>query len=634
MTSNLASTSSSGPSVSTRRKRQRTRVRDGPSNFSFASAGVAVAAAALLAIAPAAQAQSTYTLSLTPPAQSTLASPISEVLASNFVGFGIEPTSLFEFAGGATPNPLTYNLLSNMANYTGVPPHLRIGGNAGDQQVYSNSIGGYTIQENPSGDSDQTNAYLFGPNYFKVFNNFPTDTPITYHINLAYQGSGWQDLMVSTAAAALDGMTTSKIVGFELGNEPDLFVTNGYRTSSNWSAAAFALQWQAVALDIYDNVLKSRNIGTNFFEPAGTATTATTNGHPYRIDDLVDSAIAIDNGIYISGWNQHDYYYYVGVSTYTLTTALLLDLSTTVSQFAEWKQQSAQAYATGKAYYLREMNSIGPTGLVGISPTFAQTLWVFNFHLYAATVGVANVHMHMTTYSWGAAWLPIQNASTAPHVRSSYYAYAAVAQLIGATCDVQIASQSLSNAPSGYSDNLAAYTKYQGGALQSLILVNTMPAYSGSSMNTVQVSYNVPSWAGKTVYVSYLSAAGVDATENTTWNGLSYEVSGTGLATPVSSAVPMQLTVSSAGVLTVPVRDSQVAVANLGYRIGTTNSVVNSTNCAVAAAATSAGATAATATFSTVKTNPYDGAVGAGVDLRTLLLVALATLAGGVAVFL
>lgn len=630
--SSLFASTSSGSSASTHPRRKR-RLRDAPSKFSFATAGVAVAAAALLAVAPA-HGQSTYTLSLTPPALSTLASPISKILASNYVGFGIEPTSLFEFAGGAQRNTLSYNLLNNMANYTGVPPHLRIGGNAGDQQVYSASTAGYRITNNPNAVSDQTNAYLFGPNYFASFNHFPEGTPITFHINLAYQGSGWQDLMVSTAAAALDGMNTSQIVGFELGNEPDLFVTNGYRTSSNWSAATFALQWQAVALDIYNNVLTSRSIGTNFFEPAGTATTATTNGHPYRIDNLVDSAVAVDNGIYISGWNQHDYYYYVGVSTYTITTALLLDLSTTISQFAEWKEQSAQAYATGKNYYLREMNSIGPTGLVSISPTFAQTLWVFNFHLYAATVGVSNVHMHMTTYSWGAAWLPIQNATTAPHVRSSYYAYAAVAQLIGATCDVQIASMSLSSPPSGYTNNLAAYTKYQGGALQALIVVNSMPAYSGSSMNTVNVVYNVPSWAGKTVYVSYLSAAGVDATQNTTWNGLSYEVSGTGLATAVSSAVPVQLTVSSAGLLTVPVRDSQVAVANLGYRIGTTNSIVNSTNCAVAAAATSAGATAATATFSTVTSNPYDGAMGASSGFKAILLVGLATLVGAAAVLI
>lgn len=634
MSSQSASTSGgSSASAHPRPKKQRNRLRDATSHFSFASAAVAVATAALLAVAPA-HGQSTFAVSLTPPAVASLASPISKVLAANYVGFGLEPTSLFEFAGGAQRNNLSYNLLNNMANYTGTPPHLRIGGNAGDQQVYSSSTTGYRYVKNPNAVSAQTNAYLFGPEYFDAFNNFPTNTPITYHINLAYQGSGWQDLMVNTAAAALDAMTTSKIVGFELGNEPDLFVTNGYRTSSNWSAAAFALQWQSAALNIYNNVLQSRNIGTNFFEPAGTATTATTNGRPYRIEDLVDSAIAVDNGIYISGWNQHNYYYYIGVSTYTLTTALLLDLSTTISQFAEWKDQSAEAYATGKNYYLREMNSIGPTGLVGISPTFAQTLWVFNFHLYAATVGVSNVHMHMTTYSWGAAWLPIQNATIAPHVRSSYYAYAAVAQVIGATCDVQIASMTLNSAPAGYTNNLAAYTKYQGGALQAVIAVNSRPAVSGSTMNTVNFNYNVPSWAGRTVFVSYLSAAGVDATENTTWNGLSYEVSGTGLATPVSSAMPMQLTVSSAGLLTVPVRDAQVAVANLGYRIGTTNSIVNSTNCAVAAAATSAGATAATATFSTVRNNPYDGALGAAVDLRTLLLVALGTVAGGIAVFL
>lgn len=43
---------------------------------------------------------------------------------------GIEPSNLYSYTGGSTTNALSVNLLNNLANYTGAPPHLRIGGNA------------------------------------------------------------------------------------------------------------------------------------------------------------------------------------------------------------------------------------------------------------------------------------------------------------------------------------------------------------------------------------------------------------------------------------------------------------------------------------------------------------------------
>ena len=105
------------------------------------------------------------------------------------------------------------------------------------------------------------------------------------------------------------------------------------------------------------------------------------NGQPFRIANLVGNTqgVAADNGIYVAGWNQHDYFYYVGVSGFNLTLSYLLDLSNTVSQFREWAGQVQQSIVTGKPYYLREMGSVGPNGLPGISETFGNALWTLNF---------------------------------------------------------------------------------------------------------------------------------------------------------------------------------------------------------------------------------------------------------------
>lgn len=610
-----------------------------PAGSSLALLAVAAAAAVASAVA--------QSVSLTPPANSNSASPLSPVLTPSYAGLGIEPTSLFQFTGTTSRNNLTFQLLTNLANYTGVAPHIRVGGNAGDTMLYNASAPGFVIynKPNPTGNgySTQSDALYFGPDYYKAMDYLPKGTPITYGLNLAWQGSGWLDTIVAQANASINGVSNVNIVGFEIGNEPDLYHQNGFRPSSSWGIDTFASEWQEAALAIYNGVLKPLNIGTNFFEPAATATTATSTGEPYEIQYLASSAVAVDDGIYVAGWNQHDYYYYLDVSDYTLTSSHLLDLSTTTSQFKAWKEQSQQAYNTGKPYYLREMGSVGPTGLEGISDTFANTLWTLNFFLYAATLQVASVQMHMTTASYAAPWQPVEVNGTSPHVRSSYYAYAAVDQIIGATCNVRVASLSLDDVPSGYDDRLASYNAYVDGNLQTLVALNTQPAASSESKGTVTFAYSVPSWAGKTVYVSLLTASGSDATTNTTWNGISYESSSTGVPSNVNSGVTTQ-TVGSDGSLNIAVRDSQAVVVNLGSQIGTTNNVVNATNCGTLASSTSEGNDAdpsntslagsggtAAPTFSTVPkaNNPFRGAAAGLVTPNVMVLALMAMALGG-----
>lgn len=78
--------------------------------------GRAVAAGHLLTSAMAA---SSDTLSLT--LSNSAPSDISQIVDISFAGFGIEPSNLFSFTGGASQNDLSVNLLENLSNYTGKP---------------------------------------------------------------------------------------------------------------------------------------------------------------------------------------------------------------------------------------------------------------------------------------------------------------------------------------------------------------------------------------------------------------------------------------------------------------------------------------------------------------------------------
>lgn len=531
---------------------------------------------------------------------STSAGSLSPILSPAFAGMGIEPTNLIAFTGSTTPNALTMNLLNNLKSYTGVPPHLRIGGNSGDNILYSSDsqYDGAQVYNNSAtngqGTYVQTDEFIIGPGYFAAMDLLPKGTPITYGLNMAYNGADYLQQIVNQANAALNGLSNVTVVGFEVGNEPDLYVQNGYR-SSGWTVDNYGSEWLSRVSSIYATLLQPKGLASNFFEPACTATTATTSGRQYRIANLVTTDVANSNGIYVAGWNQHDYYYYTDVSTYTLTLGILMNLGRTVYQFSEWAGQSKQAQVTGKPYYLREMGSVGPEGIKGISNTFGATLWTLNFFLYAATLQVDSVQMHMTQTSYASPWIPVDSATQTAGVQVTYYAWAAMDQIIGPSCQTRVSALTLSNFPNGYSaDSLVAYASYKGADLATIIMINTNPAYTGSSMSDVDFILSVPALAGQTLYLSNLTASGADATSNATWNGISYEQSGDGSPTE-SGGNSATVQVGSDGTVTISVRDSSAIVAAVGQKLGS-DTTVDTSACAALSTEPEGGETNASGT--------------------------------------
>ncbi|KAI9708695.1 MAG: hypothetical protein M1828_002679 [Chrysothrix sp. TS-e1954] len=528
------------------------------------------------------------TLSLKPNATAADAvGSASQIIDPAFCGMGIEPSNLFSFTGGSSPNTLSVNLLNNLANYTGFAPHFRIGGNTEDNMIYDPDYKEYSLNQvaHPTGQGNiPSDLFTFGPTFFEAIDRFPTNTPITYGLNLAYDNSDFISHIVAQADAARTMLKNVQLVSFEIGNEPDLYLQNSFRNGS-WDGSTYTKQWLQRAEAVYEQVLKPNNISSTFFEPGCTASTI---GTTFQIEDLVQAgitAVANDTGsnnnqTYVATWNQHDYYYYIGVSGYDLTLDMLMQLPTTYSQFLAWVTQTQQAFAAGFPYALREMASVGPIGQEGISDVFGATLWQLNFFLYAASLNISTVQMHMTDDSYAAPWQPTQMYGTGPHVRTTYYAWAAVTQLIGGTCSMQVAPISVDSYPGSYSDRIGAYATYQYGDLASVVVINTKPVNaSDSHKNSLTISLSLPAQSGQTLYLSYLTADGADSKTGTVWNGISYEQSDDGKPTTVDKSVD-SVKIDSSGTATFTVRDSQAVVAALGAQIGTgANAKYNATAC-------------------------------------------------------
>ena len=515
-----------------------------------------------------ASAQNTVSLAFT--AQPTAGA--SDIISPSFAGLGIESSNLFSYTGGSSANQLTQNLLANLANYSGTPPHLRIGGNTQDYLVYDSSQNDYAWTKNPDPTGPgayAANSMVIGPRFFEVIDRFPSNTPITFGLNLAYDQPDYIDQITKMATEAVSGLTNVNLVSFEIGNEPDLYLQNGFRTGS-WGGQVYTQEWLDRANAIYQQVLKPKNRPSNFFEPGATASTIGTS---FMIEDLDSFGIDVKaNGSansYIASWNQHDYYYYIGVSTYPLTAYAFMTLSTTNDQFAAWLSQIQQAAATPYPYALREMGVVGPIGLADITDVFGASLWTLNFFLYAATLNISSVQMHMTDNSNASAWQPIEEYGNQPFVRPNYYAFAAFDQLIGPTCEARVGGYVVPDPPAAYGGRVAAYSVYQAETLASIVLINSNPAnVSETNKPSLTWDLSLPTqFAGQELYLHYLTNDGADAKHGTTWNGVSYEQSGDGTPTLVNDTVS-SVTIGSGGSVSVVVRDTQAVIANIGSPIG------------------------------------------------------------------
>lgn len=257
-------------------------------------------------LASRALAQNSISLSLS----NNAPSGASDYLDPSYAGFGIEPSNLFSFTGGDTPNTFSVKLLQNLADYSGAPPHIRLGGNTQDYMVFNQS--NPQLRWTPNKNSQAQGAIaadsmIIGPGYFQALDRFPKDTPVTFGLNMAYMDDDWEDHIVNLAQGAVDGMRNVKLYSFEVGNEPDLWLQNSFRAAP-WNGQTYTNQFLDRCEVVSERVLKPAGLPAAFFEPPATASTI---GTTFEISQLVDDGIMTGrNGDhYMTVWNQHDYFY-------------------------------------------------------------------------------------------------------------------------------------------------------------------------------------------------------------------------------------------------------------------------------------------------------------------------------------
>ena len=198
---------------------------------------------------------------------------------------------------------------------------------------------------------------------------------LIYGLNM---GTGTPDAAADEASYVMDAVG-SKLIAFQLCNEPDLFYRNGIR-KENYDFKQFATEWKR----FYDTI-RERVPNAHFAGP-DTA---------YNNEWLVPFAKQFKSeAAFLS---QH--YYAEGPPTDpSMTIERLLKPNPKLQ--AEFEGMKQTVHESGLPFRLAETNSCYQGGKAGVSDTFASALWGADLMYQLATEGGMGINFHGGGYGW------------------------------------------------------------------------------------------------------------------------------------------------------------------------------------------------------------------------------------------
>jgi Glycosyl hydrolase family 79 C-terminal beta domain len=275
------------------------------------------------------------------------------------------------------------------------PAVLRIGGNSVDRTCWGGLSNSTPIT------ASEVDAFA---GFVKAL---PTNWRVIYGINMAVNDT----TNCAAEAAYVAGALGPHLLGFEIGNEPDLYHNNGIRPST-YTYAQFRLQWLAMAAAIVGAVPGwAVTNGGSGWTLTGPASASNTQGYTVPF--------AENEAGFISMVTQH--YYRANGQSPSSTLQLLLqpdpNLPGTVSDIV--------AAATGAnlplGFRMDECGSFYNGGAPNVSDAYGTALWALDFMFTLALNGCQGVNFHGG--GDGPGYTPIaDNGTTVVQARPEFYA--------------------------------------------------------------------------------------------------------------------------------------------------------------------------------------------------------------------
>jgi hypothetical protein len=248
-------------------------------------------------------------------------------------------------------NTIYRQLLSNLTAFGSSPIILRIGGNSTDQ---TGEPGSTTVQPFAELASALGTRFYLG-------------------VNL---GSDNVSLAVDQARAYLSQMPAGSVEAFEIGNEPDNYVSSGMR------AAPYTFQDYVADFNKWKtNISPLLPTGTQLMGASWGSTGMLSNVQAFDSDEV--SALA--------DFSQH---HYVASGEAVNPIDILLTPSSATTGPMAVAAAVTTTHEAGIPFRMGEMNSLYDGGESGISNAFESALWAIDTMFEYANVGVDGVNWH------------------------------------------------------------------------------------------------------------------------------------------------------------------------------------------------------------------------------------------------
>jgi hypothetical protein len=492
-------------------------------------------------------------------APATPPSDASEPVSPSFQSWAFAVHSWPDYAGSRDqPNEFTKSLIGIIANKTGSAPSIRVGGTSGDRTTFVANQTEAIIYDPIPGSLIPGNVTI-GPTFYDSFETLSEfGAQYIYMVNLASL-----DLQNALAEArhALNAIG-GNLEAIEIGNEPDLYISQGVRPSS-WTEADYVQEWHSFAGPISEQVLNnnSNGIDSSVIYQA-LAFSSVDAGSGFTIEQAFDDGI--DAGNNVKSVSAHHY-----MTTYSPATTLQASLMNhtaivrNVSAWLSWKDYLAGAYPT-VPLYLGEANSNVPSNsnptTVALQAVFGSALWKVDILMYAISQSIARYYVQQGTGFAFDSWQPVDSNGINTQILPSWYGDVFIADIIGTGSNVQVSNIDLGD------DLLSAYAVYADGSLSKYVVVNleewnTTTAYARPATH---ISLSIPDNSTQ-VQVGKLTAPGAESTSGISWAGQSWQFSASSPGqVDQSGSLDLSPASSKDGVVSLQIQASEALVVDLG----------------------------------------------------------------------
>lgn len=474
------------------------------------------------------------------------------VLNPAFCGLSYEKSQL-------TGTLFTSNDVSLISLFSQIAPAvLRIGGDSVDTTCWG-------------GISNETPITAAEVDAFAGFvKALPANWRVIYGINMSVNSP--TNCAAEAAYAARD--LGSRLLGFEIGNEPDLYSANGIRSGS-YTFANFLSQWQALAAAITNAVPGwAVTNGGNGWTLTGPASFSNTQGYtvPFAADEAGINSLL----------TQH--YYLASGNSPSSTMEYLLqpdpNLPGTVSDLVA----AATAANLPLGFRMDECGSYYQGGAPNVSDAYGAALWALDFMFTCAENGCQGVNFHGG--GDGTGYTPIaDNGTSVVQARPEFYALKMFSLADAGQGSVVPATMTLSS-----NLNFTAYGIRRPNGALSVLLNNK------DTNNAIQVSINLGAEVTAAQAIE-LSGTNLNATNGYTlggavinpdgsWSGAIQSVTPasngqlTFLVPPIT-AVLLNPVVSGPSVTRVSVQSGNIFISGTNGTSGNSYEVLTSTNVAL-----------------------------------------------------